>query len=69
MLTPFHLLFLLLLFPLYFLPTLVSRRRNCKAHYGILVINLFLGWTFVGWVAALAWAACGEKTLRTAPAA
>jgi Superinfection immunity protein len=45
---------------LYFLPTFVAAYRSCKAGGGIAVINVFLGWTFIGWVVALAWAACGE---------
>ena len=39
---------------LYFLPAFVARhKRNAKA---ILVLNLFLGWTLIGWVIALVWA-------------
>lgn len=45
---------------IYFVPTAVALSRNCKARTGIEVVNLFLGWTFVGWVVALAWAATGE---------
>ena len=38
----------------YFFPTIVGcRKRNSGA---IFVLNLFLGWTFVGWVVALVWA-------------
>jgi uncharacterized membrane protein YqaE (UPF0057 family) len=37
---------------LYFLPSVVAwRRRNHTA--AIFALNLFLGWTLVGWVAAL----------------
>jgi uncharacterized membrane protein YwaF len=41
----------------YFLPTVVARDRRHRSIGGIFVINLFLGWTFIGWVVALAWAA------------
>jgi len=54
---------------LYFLPLIVSAARRCKAHGGIAIVNLFLGWTFIGWVIALAWAASGEKEIPAAPAA
>ena len=38
----------------YFIPTLVgAKKRNVSA---IFVLNLFLGWTVVGWVVALVWA-------------
>jgi hypothetical protein len=45
---------------LYFLPVFLAWSRRCKAIAGVGVVNLFLGWTFIGWVVALAWAACGE---------
>jgi hypothetical protein len=44
----------------YFIPTIVASARGCKAKGGIVVVNFFLGWTFIGWVVALTWAACGE---------
>jgi hypothetical protein len=39
---------------LYFLPAIIGRDR-CDAT-GIFLLNLFLGWTVVGWVIALIWA-------------
>lgn len=41
---------------LYFLPTIVAVARKVTNQGSVLVINLFLGWTFVGWVVALAMA-------------
>ena len=45
---------LFLIVSIYFLPTIigVSKRNGCA----IFVLNLFLGWTFIGWVLALVWA-------------
>lgn len=44
---------------IYFLPSLLARKkRNAVA---IFALNLLLGWTFVGWVAALVWALVREK--------
>jgi len=42
-------------FVLYFLPTLIAWRKPQRG--SVMAINLFLGWTLVGWVVALAWAA------------
>jgi len=42
--------FIILLF-LYFLPTGIAKRRDRAM---VFVINLFLGWTVLGWVIALA---------------
>lgn len=39
----------------YFYPTTIARRRQKRNADAILVLNLFLGWTFVGWVIALVW--------------
>jgi len=47
---------------LYFWPACVaSGKRNSGA---IFALNLFLGWTFVGWVIALVWACCEEPELN-----
>lgn len=41
---------------LYFLPFLVATGRHKKNTGAIFVLNLFLGWTLVGWVVSLVWA-------------
>lgn len=50
----------------YLLPAFIAAKRNCKAGNGIAIVNIFLGWTLIGWVVALAWAASGEIKLQTA---
>ncbi|MGP4114298.1 superinfection immunity protein [Streptomyces sp. 4N509B] len=42
---------------LYLLPTFVAFGRGVRNAGSVLVVNLFLGWTLVGWVVALAMAA------------
>ncbi len=39
---------------LYFLPTIVA--HNKASFVPIFLVNFFLGWTVVGWIAALMWA-------------
>ncbi len=46
---------LLVLGALYFLPTIVAAHRG-HGVTGILLLNLFLGWTVIGWMAMLVWA-------------
>ena len=41
---------------MYFLPTLIARQCKKENINAIFVLNLFLGWTVVGWVVALVWA-------------
>jgi len=44
----------LVLFVPYFIPAIIARNKvNFTA---ILLLNIFLGWTFLGWVGALIWA-------------
>lgn len=40
---------------LYFMPTIAAALKKHPSGGGIFVLNLFLGWTFIGWVVALAW--------------
>ena len=42
--------------PIYFLPVIVAINKKKKQEVAIGVLNLFLGWTFIGWVVALVWA-------------
>ncbi len=44
----------LFLLALYFLPTVVALLRKAPDRGTVIVLNLFLGWTLVGWVSALA---------------
>lgn len=41
----------------YFLPTFIASRRDHPNGTSIFLLNLFLGWTFIGWLAALIWSA------------
>lgn len=47
----------MLLIAAYLIPSIVAGARKHHASNAILIVNLFLGWTFVGWVVALAWSA------------
>ncbi|OBJ40288.1 hypothetical protein A5630_25390 [Mycolicibacterium mucogenicum] len=46
----------LFLLALYFVPTFVVFARRVQTPGPTIVINIFLGWTFIGWVVALAMA-------------
>lgn len=54
-------LLVIILITLYFIPIVVAtltQKRNASA---IFLLNLFLGWTFVGWVVALVWACAKDR--------
>jgi ATP/ADP translocase len=60
----FHLLFALVLLPLgalHFLPTIIAALRRSRGVVGIFLLNLFLGWTVIGWIIALVWALTGQR--------
>lgn len=40
---------------IYFLPALIALSRHHGNATAIFFLNLFLGWTLLGWVAALVW--------------
>ena len=43
-------------FLFYFLPTIVAALRNKRDLTAIILLNLLLGWSVIGWVVALIWA-------------
>jgi hypothetical protein len=47
-------LHLFLLFLLYFLPSIIGRDKHNAT--SIFLLNLFFGWTGIGWIIALIWA-------------
>ena len=42
---------------IYCIPGIVALVRSHHNRLAIVLLNLLLGWTFVGWVAALVWSA------------
>jgi hypothetical protein len=41
---------------LYLLPTIIVLARRKKNVLGPILVNVLLGWTFIGWIVALIWA-------------
>ena len=46
---------------LYFLPILIARKRRHKNILPIFVLNLLLGWTFLGWVVSIVWSLTAQE--------
>ena len=55
---------LVILLIVYFLPSFVALRRKKSNGNAILVLNLLLGWTLVGWVVSLVWAVSVDKNQK-----
>jgi Superinfection immunity protein len=47
----------------YFLPSSIAKGAKHPQTTAIFLLNLLLGWTFLGWVVALIWAAYKQKTV------
>lgn len=61
--TPEGVLFILI----YLCPTCIAARRNHNNRAAIGIINIFLGWTLIGWVVSLAWAFSDNVTPKVKP--
>jgi hypothetical protein len=46
----------------YFVPAIVAHVRHHRNEMAIFILNLFLGWTLIGWVVALVWACTTEPS-------
>jgi hypothetical protein len=60
---PAHLILFLAVLALYLVPSGLALHRNCAATGWIVAVNLLLGWTLFGWVAALGWAVSGKAAV------
>lgn len=58
--SPVLLLVILVVASVYFLPTIIAFVRQKRNGVAIAVLNLLLGWTFIGWVVALVWSVAHE---------
>lgn len=52
--------YLLICFVIGLLPTIIAFQRGHESRIAILLLNLFLGWTGIGWIIALIW--CAGRT-------
>jgi len=43
-------------FVMYFLPSIIALARSKRDILAIFLLNLFLGWSIIGWIVALVWA-------------
>ena len=44
-------------FVMYFLPSIIALAKSKRDLLAIFLLNCLLGWTVIGWVVALVWAA------------
>ena len=46
---------------IYFVPTIIAKKRRHRNFMAIAVVNLLLGWSFIFWVVALVWSLRVER--------
>ena len=56
---------LILILVSYFLPSLIALMRGKSNTFAILILNIFLGWTFIGWIVALIWSVTSDNKAQT----
>jgi hypothetical protein len=50
--------FMLFALAFYFAPAIIAAARNTHNSTAILLLNIFMGWTIIGWFVALLMAIC-----------
>ncbi|HMD74371.1 MAG TPA: superinfection immunity protein [Steroidobacteraceae bacterium] len=58
--------FLLVVVAAYFLPTIIAFSRNHHNACAICALNSILGWTVIGWIAALVWSLTAVRPISRA---
>ena len=56
-----ELVLVLLIVILYFIPSLIAVSRHHRNKTAIFVLNIFLGWSVLGWVVALVWSFTNDR--------
>ncbi|MCE9585607.1 superinfection immunity protein [Candidatus Nomurabacteria bacterium] len=50
----------ILIFALYFLPSINAYWKKKRNKSAVLTLNFFLGWTVIGWIVALIWSSTND---------
>lgn len=56
---------IVVLLVVYFIPWIIAHSRKHHNELAIFLLNLFLGWTFLGWVIALIWSGTAVSVKMT----
>lgn len=59
---PTELVIIIVLIIPYFIPTIIAVIRKHQSTPAIVLINVLLGWTLIGWIAALVWSLSALST-------
>ena len=62
-----YLIIFLIILIIYFIPSWNAYKNKSASFNQILVLNIFLGWTLIGWVGALIWSMQKKTTILSQP--
>jgi hypothetical protein len=48
---------------MYFLPSIIALARSKRDLLAIFLLNFFLGWSVIGWIVSLVWAAKNDAPM------
>lgn len=65
--TAYEMFWLVLAVIIYFFPAMIAQAHRHHNSSAIAVLNIFLGWTVLGWFAALIWANTSNRRKPTPP--
>ena len=51
---------ILIAFAMYFLPTIIGFMRGHASKWAIFLVNLFFGWSVIGWFIAFIWSVANK---------
>ncbi|WP_347177623.1 superinfection immunity protein [Klebsiella pneumoniae] len=63
-----HIIVLIFAMIIYVLPGVIASSREHKNATAIWVLNIVLGWSFLGWIAALVWSFTNPGVVKLEPA-
>ena len=63
--SPIQAIILLVLLPFLLLPSIIAFARGIAHRWWVLLVNVLLGGTGIGWIVALVWALVAEKPTAT----
>jgi hypothetical protein len=59
----FSFLVIILSIALYFLPSMIAIGKQKNNAVAIIVLNIFFGWSVIGWFIALVWSLCNDPVV------
>jgi Superinfection immunity protein len=63
-----HWVIVLIILGLIFVPTYIAFARKLQRRVAILILNILVGWTGIGWIVLLIWSVASSATERQAAA-